>query len=450
MIRDYKQYQSDVTDDIQACLESLECQPILFIGSGLARRYANGPDWEGLLKDLMAKCPEIKHPFAYYTQKKVTNIDIGTILSDAYRDWAWGDGRNEFPEELFCEDYEGDIYLKHKIADFFKGLNIVNQREFTKEIEALKKIRPHSIVTTNYDNIINNIFPDYEVIVGQQIIRLANGSIGEIFKIHGSCDEPESIVINKNDYDIFLSKKKYLSAKLLTFFAEHPLIFIGYSIEDENIKEILSDIDEILSEGGGLISNIYILHRDADLNDNAYPSREALIPIDNNKSIRVKRIVSNDFTWVFDAFSDNPTINNFDPKVLRALLARSYKLIRTDIPKNPVQIDYKRLSSIANESNELPRLYGITDASTPEAFNSNYPFSLTRLGQALGFKGWHGANDLLQNVKEITGVDLKSSDNKYHCAIMNGEIKVSSRYSNEAKELLILVKDGKKFSLDMG
>ncbi|WP_275374697.1 SIR2 family NAD-dependent protein deacylase [Xenorhabdus bovienii] len=449
MIRDYKQYQSDVADDIQACLEDLECQPILFIGSGLIRRYANGPDWKGLLKKLMEECPEIEREFSYYTQQRLSNIDIGTILSEAYRDWAWGSGRGEFSEELFNENYDGDIYLKSKVSDFFKRLEMVNEGEFTHEIQSLKAIRPYSIITTNYDNIIENIFPDYEVIVGQKVIKLANGSVGEIFKIHGSCGEPESIVINRNDYNDFLSKKKYLSAKLLTFFAEHPLIFIGYSAEDENIKAILSDIDEILSESGGLITNIYILHRDDSLNDRSYPSREALISIDNNKSVRIQRIVSNDFKWVFDAFAAHPTMNNFNPKILRALLARTYKLIRTDIPKNPVQIDYERLSSIATEGDELARLYGITDASIPEAFNLNYPFNLKRLGKELGFNGWHGANDLLQKVKEITGVDLKESDNKYHCAIMNGRKRESSRYSNEAKDLLSLVRDGKNFNLDM-
>ncbi|WP_369823870.1 SIR2 family protein [Collimonas sp. OK242] len=39
---------------------------------------------------------------------------------------------------------------------------------------------------------------------------------------------PESIVINDADYEKFSEDHKYSSAKLLTYFIERPLIFIGY------------------------------------------------------------------------------------------------------------------------------------------------------------------------------------------------------------------------------
>lgn len=39
--------------------------PVLFIGSGLSRRYLDLPDWEGLLKQYCVK------PFEYYNDKAV-------------------------------------------------------------------------------------------------------------------------------------------------------------------------------------------------------------------------------------------------------------------------------------------------------------------------------------------------------------------------------------------
>ena len=63
--------------------------------------------------------------------------------------------------------------------------------------------------------------------------------IAEIYKIHGSVQNPESIVINKADYQKFYDKGKYLAAKLMT-------IFIGYYISDSDIQAILSDVVECL------------------------------------------------------------------------------------------------------------------------------------------------------------------------------------------------------------
>lgn len=81
--------------------------------------------------------------------------------------------------------------------------------------------------------------------------------IAEIYKIHGSVQNPESIVINKADYQKFYDKGKYLAAKLMTIFMEYPIIFIGYSISDSDIQAILSDVVECLP-----LDKIEILQKD--------------------------------------------------------------------------------------------------------------------------------------------------------------------------------------------
>ncbi|MEI7251482.1 SIR2 family protein [Pectobacterium versatile] len=295
MPNNYYQYIEDVSDDIKTCLEGMGCQPILFVGSGLTKRYLSGPNWEELLQQLATECPNIDKKFAYYKQKYPELIDIGSVFSDAYNEWAWGNGEEYFPSELFEAGNEPDIYFKHKISNIFNSLLQDNKIIDNSEVELLKKIHPHSIITTNYDELLESIYPEFTPIIGQKILYANHGSIGEILKIHGCCSTPKSIIINRDDYGDFIKKKKYLSAKLLTFFAEHPLLFIGYSAEDENIKNILSDIDELISENGDVIPNIYILEWVDKQNDNEYPRRERLIQVSANKSIRIKSIVANDF-----------------------------------------------------------------------------------------------------------------------------------------------------------
>lgn len=448
MTSNYDRYKEDVSDDIKTCIEGMGCQPILFVGAGLTRRYANGPSWEALLNQLGDICPEIDKKFAYYKQKYTDLIDIGTVFSEKYNDWAWGSGDNEFPAELYEEGNPPDIYFKHMISKIFSELLAKDELALESEVELLKKIHPHSIITTNYDQLLERIFPNYEPIVGQKILYANHSSFGEIFKVHGCATAAESIVISRADYDEFTSKKKYLSAKLLTFFAEHPLVFMGYGAEDVNIKAILSDIDEILSENGELIPNIYILEwapKDAEAE---YPRRERLIQVSETKSVRIKSIVASDFSWVYEAFGAHKALENVNPKLLRALLARTYELVRSDIPRNPIQVDYTVLANVSESDGELAKLYGIANSSDGVAFNSNYPHTLTAIGKSLGFKGWHDAQKLLEVVKNSTGTDIKSFDNKYHCAIMNGPEVQSHRYSGLLKKLLEKVRDGEQFQLD--
>jgi hypothetical protein len=238
------------------------------------------------------------------------------------------------------------------------------------------------------------------------------------------------------------------SAKLLTFFAEHPLIFIGYSVEDENIKGILSDIDEILSEEGELIPNIYILNRDKELNEYSYPPREVVISVGGNKSVRIKRIVSNDLEWVFKAFAAHPAMENVNPKVLRSLLARNYKLVNSDIPMNTIAIDYTRLTELANVDGKLETIYGITDGDSFDVFNANYCFTLTTLAEALGYANWNPANQLLERIKEVSGKDIKITNNIYHQQVGTGRKSNTHKYSRDALRLLELVRDNKPFDVD--
>lgn len=85
------------------------------------------------------------------------------------------------------------------------------------------------IITTNYDGLIEErIFSKYKYqkFIGQEeLIFSSITGIGEIYKIHGCYSNPNSIIINEEDYKSFDEKYDYLAAKLLTIFMEHPIFF---------------------------------------------------------------------------------------------------------------------------------------------------------------------------------------------------------------------------------
>lgn len=451
-------FRKGVTEDIQACLESTACQPILFVGTGLSKRYFGAPGWEELLGNIAKDSPAITKDFAFYKQSTTSLAEVGTVFAKLIQEWAWSEGRQDFPERYFSAETPKSAYLKYVVCQNLALLIDKNlptdllTHPLHAEMISLRSVRPHAIITTNYDTLLQILFPEYEPVVGQQILRSTIFSIGEIYKIHGCVTDPSGIVLTKEDYDEFSKKKKYLSAKLLTFFAEHPLLFVGYSASDENIRAILSDIDEILGAPDELIENIYLLDFESQPRPGRVQPRERLIPIADGKSVRIKTIPTQDFGWVFDAFASNQSKVQIQPKILRSLMARTYKLVRHDIPRRTVEVNYETLERVTEADDQLATLFGVSVFDDPEALNAGYPHTLSGVGHALGYPGWHGAHRLLQKIKRESSVDIKGSDNKYHLKVKTGVTDGAAvhKYSDAAIEMLSRIRDGENVRNALG
>lgn len=456
MAESREQYRESVKSEITTCLSEKGSQPILFLGSGVSRRYFGAPDWRSLLSEMATRCPAISHEFAYYEQSFPSLRHIGREFAVRFKEWAWNEGRAEFPKEYFHSSFSQEIFLKSKVAEYLESITprdpiLTGSKNLEDELHALQAIRPHAIVTTNYDTFLERLFSEYKSIIGQQILSADSAFFGEIFKIHGCVTQPKTMVLTEDDYQDFHLTKKYLSAKLLTFFLEHPVLLVGYSAEDPNIRAILSDIDVILSAGGDLIPNIFLLRRPkAEYTDTRMP-KEELIPVEDGRRVRIQTVVTNDFGWVYKAFTSENAIEKIRPKLLRMLLARTYDLVRHDIPKRTVEVDYTVLENALKEDGELAKLYGITIVGDATHVNVGYPYSLTQMGEILGYSSWHGANKLLDHIREVTGHDLKTNDNKYHVAVKAGKCTIFHKYSPHALDLLATVRDNSdaKIELDL-
>lgn len=450
----YSTYKKEIKEDLNKCLNKMGCQPILFIGAGLSQRYFNAPNWKKLLTEMSQICPTIDKDVAYYLQAGKDLIEIGTIYSDKFREWAWTSGKEEFSKELFEENKDGSVYLKQKVVEYLESITPKEiehiDEKWQLEIDLLKKINPHAIITTNYDTLLEMLYSDYKTIIGQEILTSNYVAVGEILKIHGCVSNFENITLVEKDYEEFKRKKKYLSAKLLTYFLEHPLIFIGYGAQDPNIIAILSDIDEIISNSEEVIPNIYLVEYKEDLKEQDYPRKEKLIKLDSNKSLSIKSIVAKDYDWIYEILGENRSLSKVNPKLMRSLLARTYDLVRKDIPKKTIEIDYTTLEHALESQDELGKLLGITTISNPEDINKKYIYTITNIGTELGYQSWHPANKLIMKIKKETGINLKDSDNKYHIAIKSGNMNnVIHKYSPETIDLLKKVKNGIAYPLDL-
>jgi len=441
----YKEFHDVAIRDL---LQEFECQPILFIGSGVSRRYFGAPNWLELLEEVFNKIEDKNISFEYLVQKCDGKPEkIGSELVNMVFEWAWKSGKENFPKDLFEGGVPKDAFLKYLsckiIEEKTPKLSDINAK-LSKEIAALQGIRPHAVITTNYDLLLEKLFDGYEAISGQTILKYNTNSFGEIFHIHGDVGSPRSIVLTENDYNDWEVKKKYISAKLLTYFAEHPVFIFGYAVGDANVKSILKDIGEILEIDDGLIPNIYQVIWDPERDGKGRP--DVAIFQHDSKEFRTKAIYTSDFKWVFDALKSKAALSSVNPKLIRALAARTFKLIRDDIPTGSVTVNYEILEKVAENNETLPNLLGISIANNP---NQSHPFTITQLAKKIGVKNWMQVNKYVNAIKEATGKDLRSTDNIYHCQIKTGDKSKSRKWSHAAIELFEAIKNGQPYDLQI-
>ncbi|RGO80775.1 hypothetical protein DXB04_24675 [Enterocloster bolteae] len=232
--------------------------PFLFIGSGITRRYYNLPDWESLLRIFATRINE--DPFAYssYENKaRVLNSKVGLypkiaelIESDFNNLWFSAPSKRHLNKYYLDLVSKGSSPFKAEIAMYIKeNSHIVSDYESEiKNFHNLSKKSLSGVITTNYDSFLENTLDEYKAYVGQEeLIFSSIQGIAEIYKIHGSVENPDSIVINSTDYNVFDEKSPYLAAKLMTIFMEYPVVFLGYSLNDSNVQKIIKSIVDCLS-----------------------------------------------------------------------------------------------------------------------------------------------------------------------------------------------------------
>lgn len=237
--------------------------PVLFVGSGISKRYLYGyPSWRELLEKSFAKFEVDSFQYQKYIDEckrnKMSDFDtnayMGTLIEKKFNEAFFdrkiklGIGNNKNPSWV----KRGISPYKMYLADLFKKQKLNRSPKLQEELikfRALKN-KVSAVITTNYDTFLEKeVFnKDFQVYVRQhELFSSDSYNIAEIYKIHGSATDAESIIITEDDYKHFKESRKLIIAKMLTLFAESPIIFLGYSLTDEDVRNIIEDFLSCLS-----------------------------------------------------------------------------------------------------------------------------------------------------------------------------------------------------------
>ena len=358
---------------ISAMLKGAEALPFLFIGSGISRRYVESESWDGLLRIFAAKADSSDLFYERLRDRaraelssagdspdklsilypKIADLIESVFNETWYKSQEYQEHRREFAESV----RDGLSPFKLELALYCKGL-MQKRIRLENEIESLKGLSAKSIagiITTNYDCLIEHLFPDMVPYVGQEELIFSNHfSIGEIYKIHGCCSKPNSIIINSHDYQRFSSKNAYLAAKLLTIFIEHPIIFLGYSLNDENIRNILESIVSCLTPDQMFKLQNRLIFVEWDATKETLESSSYSINFGTNKTLHMTRVSLNNYSELYSLLYNIKA--KYPTKVLRQIKNDIYKLTLTTDPNSKLVA----LNLASNEqTNEFEYVFGI-------------------------------------------------------------------------------------------
>lgn len=305
--------------------------PFLFVGSGFSRRYLNLEDWEGLLR----RFSEGLKDFEYYLSSANGEMPkVASLMSGDFHDLWWSsDKYKESREKNKSRVRDKTSALRIEICNYLNSLSILDlsKTEYKDELKILSQLNVDGVITTNWDPLLESLFSGYRTFVGQsELLFSTPQSIAEIYKIHGSASKPSSLVLTKEDYDDFESKNPYLAAKLITLFVEHPIVFIGYSLSDPNISQLLKSIVSVLGKDNieKLRNNLIFIQRTN--NEETSEFSQTLITIDNGQ-IPITIVKTKSFSPVYEALDE--VKRKIPARVLRHCKEQLYELVKSESPE---------------------------------------------------------------------------------------------------------------------
>lgn len=299
---------------VQEFIGNFRNHPVMFIGTGLSLRYLeNSYSWENLLKKIAF---DFEPNEEYYLDIKADYMTtygcdyekVATRLEQGFNKYLQDNrnGKFKYINDIFYENMKKGINIsrfKLYIADLLKDTSL--KKGMLEEIAELKKARKNigSIITTNYDKMIEEMF-SFNPLIGNDI--LLSNPYGSVYKIHGCISAPDKIIITEKDYCEFNEKYELIRAQLLSLFIHNPIIFIGYNIGDKNIKDILktifSYVDYSSKESKQIRDNFLLVEYEKNSDNTEVVEHD--IDIEGFPTIRINKLKTDNFITLYQSISN--------------------------------------------------------------------------------------------------------------------------------------------------
>lgn len=157
-----------------------------------------------------------------------------------------------FTEEgaLDCAQLFRQTVGEANYREFLRGQFDAGRHGFilpTPSHEALRELQLPLMFTTNYDELIEATYLDageqLRVSINEAEFMAHRGTRQpHLVKLHGSIDQPESIVLTRTDYAAARRERQEMLGHLRNEMAESGFLFVGFSLSDPNFNAVHDDL----------------------------------------------------------------------------------------------------------------------------------------------------------------------------------------------------------------
>ena len=191
---------------------------VIFVGAGVSKN-SGLPTWGQLVQEFAGK---IGYP---------TN---GRLATEEYI---------RIPQYYYCLD-ESEGHSSY--YSLLKSMLPENIRPNLLD-ELIVSLHPKHIVTTNFDTLLDQVASGYEVIREDKDLMTGISS-HYLLKLHGDIHQPEKLVFKEDDYLHYSHTHRLMETFLKSLLIDHVFLFVGYSLNDYNLKTFVSWIEYIAEE----------------------------------------------------------------------------------------------------------------------------------------------------------------------------------------------------------
>ncbi len=200
---------------------------VAFVGAGASRSYED-PASEQIVPGLMT---------------------AGEIVADLTEKRGYIDTDMGFLEACFLfREKEGRGGLEHYLQECI-------------DRPAIKPLPAHTIlantpfasyVTTNYDRLLEGALQDarkspFPIIEDDDVSRLRHSYV-PVIKIHGCVTRPRTMLACEDEYVPLDERCPIIEALLKTQLANKAILFLGYSLEDPDFKQVFDEVKRTLGD----------------------------------------------------------------------------------------------------------------------------------------------------------------------------------------------------------